>query len=81
MAEVTLPWANAMSAAREFDVLVGAPPDVMRVGADSPYYAGTSAFFGNMMQMKGMPGQRGLRYSVAQGTERRSTISVRPKFR
>ncbi|MBX9402741.1 tyrosinase family protein [Lysobacter sp. BMK333-48F3] len=37
------------SAAREFDVLVNAPADVQQVDADSPYYAGTIAFFGPTM--------------------------------
>jgi tyrosinase len=54
IAEITLPRPNSMSVAREFDVVVGAPPDVSQVGADSPYYAGTIAFFGSMMNMKGM---------------------------
>src|SRR5207245_3852693 len=40
---------------REFDVVVGAPAEVAQVGADSPYYAGTIAFFGNMMRMEGSP--------------------------
>jgi tyrosinase len=35
--------------AREFDVLVNAPDGVDRVDADSPYYAGTVAFFGPLM--------------------------------
>jgi tyrosinase len=46
MVEVTLPRPSGLSTAREFDVLVGAPPGIMRVAADSPYYAGTIAFFG-----------------------------------
>ena len=33
---------------REFDVIVGAPEGVTKVDADSPYYAGTIAFFGFM---------------------------------
>jgi tyrosinase len=53
VAEVTLPRPTGSE--REFDVLVGAPPDVKEVNASSPYYAGTIAFFGNMMNMKGMP--------------------------
>jgi tyrosinase len=55
VAEVTLPRPNALSSAREFDVLVGAPADVSQVDAHSPYYAGTIAFFGKMMNMAGMP--------------------------
>lgn len=49
MAEVTLPRPGGMSSAREFDVLVNAPEDVTQVSPDSPYYAGTIAFFGPMM--------------------------------
>jgi tyrosinase len=49
MAEVTLPRPSGTSTAREFDVLVNAPPGVTQVSADSPYYAGTIAFFGPMM--------------------------------
>jgi tyrosinase len=48
-AAITLPRPNNLSTAREFDVLVNAPPDVTQVAADSPYYAGTLAFFGAMM--------------------------------
>jgi tyrosinase len=55
IAEITLPHPDASSIAREFDVVVGAPADVTQVGADSPYYAGTIAFFGNMMRMEGSP--------------------------
>jgi tyrosinase len=53
IAEVTLPHPGSRSAAREFDVVVGAPPNVKQVSADSPYYAGTIAFFGHMMNMTG----------------------------
>ena len=55
MAEVTLPWPSAVSYERDFDVIVGAPKEVTQVGADSPYYAGTIAFFGKMAHMKDMP--------------------------
>ena len=55
IAEVTLQRPSAISSAREFDVLVGAPPEVTQVGADSPYYAGTIAFFGHMMHRTAMP--------------------------
>jgi tyrosinase len=55
IAEVTLPRPSATSSAREFDVIVGAPLGVTEVGADSPYYAGTIAFFGKMASMKRMP--------------------------
>ena len=54
IALVTLPRPDAASSNRDFDVLVGAPPEVNQVGADSPYYAGTVAFFGGMMHMRGM---------------------------
>lgn len=55
IAEVTVPRPSPTSFAREFDVIVGAPPEVTEVDADSPYYAGTIAFFGSMMHMHGMP--------------------------
>jgi tyrosinase len=48
VAQVTLPHPSAPSAPRNFDVLVNAPPEVTSVDADSPYYAGTIAFFGYM---------------------------------
>ena len=55
-AKITLPHPDSTSSVtREFDVIVGAPSDVTQVNADSPYYAGTIAFFGNMTGMKGMP--------------------------
>jgi tyrosinase len=50
-AEITLPVPHVGSAAREFDVIVNAPAGLTRVSADSPYYAGTIAFFGNMRHM------------------------------
>jgi tyrosinase len=46
--QVTVQRPSPSSFTREFDVIVGAPPDVMQVDADSPYYAGTIAFFGHM---------------------------------
>ncbi|MGB7845197.1 MAG: tyrosinase family protein [Candidatus Acidiferrum sp.] len=52
VAQVTLPHPSATSSAREFDVIVGAPADMTEVAANSPYYAGTIAFFGKMMNMK-----------------------------
>jgi len=55
IALVTLPHPGAASSNRDFDVIVGAPPDLTGVGADSPYYAGTIAFFGGMAHMPGMP--------------------------
>jgi tyrosinase len=54
VAQVTLPQPSASSADREFDVVVNAPAGVTQVGADSPYYAGTIAFFGKMKGMDGM---------------------------
>jgi tyrosinase len=55
-AEITLPRPNSVSVTREFDVVIGAPADLSQVGADSPFYAGTIAFFGSMtnMNMEGM---------------------------
>jgi tyrosinase len=51
---VTLPRPTDASPQRDFDVLVGAPADATDVSPDSPYYAGTIAFFGGMMHMPGM---------------------------
>jgi len=48
-AEVTLERPDGLAVTREFDVLVNAPAGVDRVDADSPYYAGTIAFFGPTM--------------------------------
>jgi tyrosinase len=49
VAAVTLPRPGGISTARSFDVLVNAPAGVTQVAADSPYYAGTIAFFGPTM--------------------------------
>lgn len=49
VAEITLPRPSGLSNTREFDVLVNAPAEVTQVGRDSPYYAGTIAFFGPVM--------------------------------
>jgi tyrosinase len=49
MAQITVARPAGTSSAREFDVLVNAPPGVTQVSADSPYYAGTIAFFGPTM--------------------------------
>ena len=54
IAEITVQGSAIQASGREFDVLVGAPADVTQVGADSPYYAGTIAFFGHTMNMTGM---------------------------
>jgi tyrosinase len=51
MAQVTVPHPRATSSARSFDVLVNAPPGTP-AGADSPFFAGTIGFFGNMPGMK-----------------------------
>ncbi len=51
MAQVTLPHPSATSSSRSFDVLVNAPAGTQG-GADSPFYAGTIGFFGNMTGMK-----------------------------
>jgi tyrosinase len=53
---VTLPRPTVGSPDRQFDILVDAPPGVTQVSSDSPYYAGTIAFFGGMMHMPGMSG-------------------------
>jgi tyrosinase len=49
VADITLERPHGLSTLREFDVLVNAPADVAQVDADSPYYAGTLAFFGPRM--------------------------------
>lgn len=49
MLQVTIARPAGRGAAREFDVLVNAPPGVTQVPAASPYYAGTIAFFGAAM--------------------------------
>ncbi len=54
IALVTLPRPTEASPNRQFDVLVGAPSDETQVSSDSPYYAGTIAFFGGEMHMQGM---------------------------
>jgi tyrosinase len=60
LAQVTLPRPAGLSSAREFDVLVNAPAGVTQVSADSPFYAGTIAFFGPMMggMHSAMPGMK-----------------------
>jgi len=50
--EVVVPKPLGFSSEREYDILVNAPDEVTHVLADSPYYAGTIAFFGP--PMKGM---------------------------
>jgi tyrosinase len=48
VAAITVQRPSQTSYTREFDVIVGAPSDVTHVDPDSPYYAGTIAFFGHM---------------------------------
>jgi len=48
IAAITVQRPSQASYTREFDVIVGAPSDVTHVDPDSPYYAGTIAFFGHM---------------------------------
>ena len=50
-AQVTLPHPGPASSGRSFDVLVNAPGNVTGAAADSPFYAGTIAFFGAMTHM------------------------------
>ena len=49
IAEITMARPDGLSNTREFDVLINAPEGVTQVDADSPYYAGTIAFFGPVM--------------------------------
>lgn len=49
VAEITLQRPQGVTNTREFDVLINAPAEVTEVEADSPYYAGTIAFFGPVM--------------------------------
>lgn len=85
IAEVTLPRPSGPSAPREFDVLVNAPADVTRVGADSSYYAGTIAFFPAMMAgMKmstdatfAVPLPRTLHAFTALGAANNATLNIR----
>ncbi len=53
IAQVTIARPGGYSTAREFDVLINAPPGVTHVEADSPYYAGTVSFVGPLMAMDG----------------------------
>ncbi|MFZ1220588.1 MAG: tyrosinase family protein [Chthoniobacterales bacterium] len=55
LAKITLPRPDMTSAVtREFDIIVGAPDEVTEVDGDSPFFAGTIAFFGKMPSMEGM---------------------------
>jgi tyrosinase len=53
IAEVTVPHPTPSNPTREFHVLVGAPANVTDAGPDSPFYAGTIAFFGNVSHAHG----------------------------
>ena len=48
VSEVTVAHPSSGSQTREFHVLVGAPEGVTDVDPNSPYFAGTIAFFGSM---------------------------------
>jgi tyrosinase len=55
LAKITLPRPDVTSSlTREFDISVGAPDEVTEVDGDSPFFAGTIAFFGKMSSMEGM---------------------------
>jgi len=83
--DITLTRPNGPSAPREFDVLVDAPPGVTHVNADSPYYAGTIAFFGAPMHGMDMaadatfavPLRRTLRAFTALGAASSTTLTIR----
>ncbi|MES2669769.1 MAG: tyrosinase family protein [Pseudomonadota bacterium] len=49
IAEITMERPGGLANTREFDVIINAPAGVTQVEADSPYYAGTIAFFGPVM--------------------------------
>jgi tyrosinase len=77
VAEVTVA-RPAAGEAREFDVLVGAPEDVKRVNAKSPYYAGTIAFFGSTMHMHGMPSDATFAIPLPKRPEVFEGLNVKP---
>lgn len=62
VANLTLPRPVGLSTTREYDVLVNAPEDLSTVDVDSPYYAGTVAFFGP--NMPGMHMSRDATFAV-----------------
>lgn len=70
---------------REFDVLINAPAGVTQAAAESPYYAGTIAFFGPAMHGKKMthdatfvvPLPRALPAFAALGAAKAATLNVR----
>jgi len=49
--QVTLPHPGPASSGRSFDVLVNAPASLTEAAPDSPFFAGTIAFFGAMTHM------------------------------
>ncbi|WP_315755793.1 MULTISPECIES: tyrosinase family protein [unclassified Bradyrhizobium] len=75
MAQITLPRPSGYSTVREFDVLVNAPANVAKVTADSPYYAGTIAFFGSMMP--GMAMTMDATFAVPLPTKREAFSALR----
>src|SRR5262249_23722047 len=85
MAQITVPRPTVTSSAREFDVLVNAPEGVTQVGADSPFYAGTIAFFGPTipgMRMSAnatfaVPLPRTLQALAAVGATNKATLNIR----
>ncbi|MGN7917874.1 tyrosinase family protein [Lysobacter sp. 22409] len=87
IAEVTFDRPDGLALAREFDVLVNAPADVGQVDANSPYYAGTIAFFGSTMPNMAMshsatfavPLRKTLQaFSTAEGASTRLNIRLVP---
>lgn len=85
MAQITVPHPARASSTREFDVLVNAPAGVTQVAADSPYYAGTIAFFGSTMSGMGMstdatfavPLPRTLEVFAAPSATNRTALNIR----
>ena len=85
IAEVTFPRPEGMSTAREFDVLINAPENLVHVNADSPYYAGTVALFGPTMSNMRMapdvtfavPLRKTLQPFSAFSAEKSTTLNIR----
>jgi tyrosinase len=84
MAQIVLQRPSG-PAEREFDVLVDAPDGVTQAAADSPYYAGTFAFFGSMMQGMKMSHDVAIAFPLpdappaftALGAARQATVKIR----
>lgn len=76
IAEVTLERPSGLSTAREFDVLVNAPADVGSVESDSPYYAGTLAFFGATMPNMAMSHQATFAVPLPRGLQAFSALKA-----